>query len=77
MSAADNTERADRARSILNHFADLVRQQSESDESNLGDLLADLQHLCERDGTDFDACLNMGRIHFEAEQSGDEDDDED
>lgn len=31
------------------------------------DLLADLRHLCERDGIDFDACVRMSADHYEAE----------
>jgi len=36
-------------------------------EDALPDLLADLMHWCDRNGTDFDAALERGRYHYEAE----------
>jgi hypothetical protein len=36
-------------------------------EDALPDLLADLMHWCDRKGSDFDAALERGRYHYEAE----------
>jgi hypothetical protein len=32
------------------------------------DLLANLMHFCEAYGIDFEGCLGMARIHFDAEK---------
>jgi hypothetical protein len=36
-------------------------------EDALGDLLADLMHWCDRNRFDFDAALDRGRHHYQAE----------
>ena len=58
----DNDQRADLAQEALSNFGD-----DNGTASDLGDLLADLMHLCERDGIDFHQCLTTAEIHFNEE----------
>lgn len=37
---------------------------------HVGDLLADLHHLCDRDGVDWVQQQGMGAMHYEAELKG-------
>jgi hypothetical protein len=43
-------------------------QPDDTYETNIGDMLGDLMHLCDRDGFDFDDLLRMGRGNYEAER---------
>jgi len=36
-------------------------------ETTIGDLLADLQHYCDRESIDFDTCIRMATMHHEEE----------
>lgn len=38
------------------------------DESNIADLIADLGHLCDRDGLDFEAAIESALINWRAER---------
>jgi hypothetical protein len=38
-------------------------------DSAMGDLLANLMHLCAKKGLDFNDLLDTGRMHFDAEVS--------
>jgi hypothetical protein len=42
----------------------------EAAETVIGDLLGDLMHLCRMNGLDFDALIESGRLHFDAETAG-------
>lgn len=68
-----NDERAEWARSALDHFKALVcgSPENEPDQEQLGDLLGDLMHLCHRDGIDFTKALQDACSHFVFETSGD------
>ena len=61
-----NEARVARAREIVRAF-----NPQETEETNLSDMLANLMHLCAAEGWDFDAQIEQGRFHFEAE-SGDD-----
>lgn len=67
-----NADRADWAYSALEAFAKRTRQDTSGDLKHaqytvVTDLLADLMHLCDRDGIDFETCLIGGRGHYEEE----------
>lgn len=59
-----------RARACLEKYTD-VRQDVLDEEEALGDLLADMMHLCDgpESASDFDEALRRGRMHHEAEVS--------
>jgi hypothetical protein len=61
-----NEERVARAREIVR----AVDPQG-AEETNLSDMLANLMHLCDAEGWDFDTQIKQGRSHYEAE-SGDD-----
>lgn len=65
----DNDERADWARIALAAFAAETGQSLATDgvEEVLQDLLTNLQHLCRRDGIDFQQALADGTGNFEFE----------
>lgn len=62
-----NEEHVTRAREIVRAF---YPQETEQD-TNVSDMLCNLMHLCDAEGWDFDAQIEQGRFHFEAE-SGDD-----
>jgi len=62
-----NEERITRAREIVRAF----NVQETEQETNFSDMLADLMHLCDAKGWDFDVQIKQGRFHYEAE-GGDE-----
>lgn len=62
-----NADRAERARRIVKAYGQEVGQPDEDLETNLGDLLADLMHLCEVDQVDFEECLDRGELNFDEE----------
>jgi hypothetical protein len=64
-----NSERSDRANEALKKYGKLVGEDHFADEC-LTDLLCDLMHWCDRHQTEFDNCLRVGRMHYEAEVSG-------
>lgn len=63
-----NEDRIDTGRQIVDAYGQAMGQ----DESNLSDLLADLMHYAKSEKLDFDAEVERGRFHFEAEDAGDE-----
>ena len=67
MQIKQNEEHATRARESVRAFDPQETEQ----ETNLSDMLANLMHLCDAEGWDFDAQIEQGRFHYEAE-SGDD-----
>ena len=63
----DNTVRAQFAALAVRAFADRVCPGGEEIETLIGDLLANLMHLCDAAGIDFDDRLRNGRRHYDAE----------
>lgn len=70
-----NYERASWALSSLNTFTRMTMSSSadqalkvEGAPVVIGDLLADILHLCDQRGYDFEACLESGRSHFSEEK---------
>lgn len=53
-------------------FVPLIREAvlstEEGPETEITDLIADLMHVAEEEGVDFDTCLNRAVAHFEAEK---------
>jgi hypothetical protein len=62
-----NNRRAQLAGAALSTF---MKETGTDREDALGDLLADLMHWADRNGYDFDAALERGRYHYEAETAG-------
>ena len=62
-----NEDRVARAREIVR----ASNSQETDQETNLSDMLANLMHLCDKERWDFDAQIEQGRFHYEAE-SGDD-----
>ncbi len=62
-----NEKHAARAREIVRVFNPEETEQ----ETNLSDMLANLMHLCDAEGWNFDAQIEQGRFHYKAE-SGDD-----
>lgn len=67
MQIEQNEERVARVREIVRVFNPEEIEQ----ETNLSDMLANLMHLCDAEGWDFDAQIEQGRFHYDAE-SGDD-----
>lgn len=58
-----NEERATRARTaLLAHYNNIFTE--------IIDLITDLMHLCEAEAIDFDECLRLANLHFDAETGG-------
>lgn len=69
MSALDeptNEERAERGADIVSTYR-MQTGDDGDDAQNLGDILADLMHMCRRDDVNFAAALTMAEIHFNDE----------
>lgn len=74
-----NDQRAKGAKSTLLHYAnsfgeiyskeDLVGLETSPDQAhqNLGDLLCDLAHFCDREGVSLADCLATAEIHYNEE----------
>ena len=63
-----NGLRADRAYGILKRFAVLLDcPDAALDSDHVTDLLADVMHLCHREGVNFDDSLGMASMHYAAE----------
>ena len=56
-----NTQRARRCAHALTTYCD------DDLRTNLVDFLTDAMHWCDQNDEDFDAAVNMARMHFEAE----------
>jgi len=63
-----NADRAARARRLVNLYRKEVGHEgSEELYTSVGDLLADLRHLCEVEGLDWDEVDSDGETNFEEE----------
>lgn len=60
-------ESAASAELALQYYGGIVKGDDDDDATLITDLLADLMHLCRRDGFDFDSCLGSARMHLEHE----------
>lgn len=63
-----NRERAAWARLGIDAFADCTGVSDEDFGTKASDFLADLLHLCDQLGYDFDDLLRRARVHYTAEQ---------
>jgi len=71
-----NADRADWAAAAVLKFATVTGMiENEDAETTIGDLLADLMHLCDREGVDFHTCVARASDHYEEEVSEEENDD--
>ena len=64
-----NGERAEWAAAALRHFQCTTGTEWQD---AVSDLLADLMHLCDREGFDFSKKLDRARMHYEAETTAPE-----
>ncbi len=63
-----NIDRASAAEDGLEAWLASKGEDGDGDaQSNLGDFLADLRHMAQRQGIDFNAANLMGEIHFNEE----------
>ena len=65
-----NARREEWAEEAIHTFAEATGVEDEDTDTKVSDLLANLMHLCRRDGVDFIACLNRGAMHHQAERDG-------
>ncbi len=71
--AEKNLRRAARSLRVLRAYAIECcggRDDDEEYDTSVGDLLADLMHLCDLLGLDFDSACAMAAVHHEAEVNG-------
>jgi hypothetical protein len=61
-------EKADAGRVAVEEHARATGNESDDYAAQVGDLLANLMHFCEREGVDFDGALSTARMHFEHER---------
>jgi hypothetical protein len=68
-SEPTNEDRAQRAHASLEFYVEKCKQEVWEGDLNIeiGDFLADLKHLCRREGIDFEDCLRVADMHFTAE----------
>ncbi len=59
-----NEDRVDRIDAIREFYKD----SSDDDEALVRDILTDLMHFCDDEGMDFNARLEMARMHYEEEK---------
>jgi len=64
-----NEQRAEQARNTLNYFLSIVPNDDDV-ETLATDLLADIFHLLEQEGVDFERVLSSAEDHFRAERKG-------
>jgi hypothetical protein len=62
-----NAERSEWARTAVNAFAVETRTKDEPLDEQVSDLLADLMHLCDAEGLDFNELSERGQGNHEAE----------
>lgn len=67
MSAKTNGHKAMEAETLLVKYAH-VNSAQHLEDYHIADLLADIRHLCHRDGRDFDELVAEARTHFIAER---------
>lgn len=67
-----NNDRAEWADEAIRTFASTTNMDSagEDDQTILTDLLGDLMHWCDRAGIDFNARVDMARLHYDEETNG-------
>lgn len=61
-----NDARTSWAQAALRSFQ---QETGSEDDTALVDLLCDLMHWCDRNAVDFEQCLQLARLHYEAETS--------
>ena len=71
MTTENNTTRADRAFRLTLVYRQWIGADEDDPETVLADLLADLMHNADTEGSDFDAALDRARSHY-AEETGPE-----
>lgn len=69
----ENERRSDRAATALHPY---LEENGTYDETALTDLLSDLMHWADRNGVTFTECLERAQMHYEAETTPEDDDDE-
>lgn len=62
-----NRDRCEWANVAVAAFAAATRTTAEALDTKVGDLLADLHHLCDAHGVSFPQCLEHGDAHYRAE----------
>jgi len=67
MSARTNGQKAMEAETLLLKYAH-VRSNLYLEDHHISDLLADIRHMCHRDGRDFEELVASARTHFIAEK---------
>lgn len=68
-----NINRALRGERLLDYHQHELMEDTggiELDECGVASLLADLRHLCDRDGINLDDALALSEIHFQEEMDG-------
>jgi len=73
-AAPTNDQRASWAMTAVDAFSEKtgLDRAGENLDTKIGDLLANLMHLCKFNEIDFDGVLDTGRMHFEAEVAEEE-----
>ena len=71
MTTENNATRADRAFRLTLVYRQWIGADEDDPETVLADLLADLMHNADTEGSDFDATLDRARMHY-AEETGPE-----
>lgn len=73
MTDRTNEDRAETAAEALDAYARLCyfHPAGEPTGAAVGDLLADLRHLCDRHGIDFDQMVTRSAVNYDAEIHGD------
>ena len=69
MTTENNATRADRAFRLTLVYRQWIGADEDDPETVLADLLADLMHNADTEGSDFDAVLDRARSHY-AEEVG-------
>ena len=71
-----NEQRAERAWKAATRYQQAANGDSDGDiaDETITDLLTDLMHFCDEQGIDFESCLRMANMHYEAEVAHEDDD---
>lgn len=67
-----NQERAEIAKGLAEAFAQMTGMRHESAQTIAGDFVCDLMHYVRQEGGDPHAILESGRMHFDAEERGED-----
>jgi hypothetical protein len=70
MMTRQTNQQADRARAVLREYARRIGDPQASIGTLVADVLADLLHLCRREGVEFERCLLLARAHVLDEERG-------